>query len=512
MLGGAETAAAWSGRIARLPLLLRVAAAILAGAVLALGHAPYHLPLLSLAGAPVLAWLIHGARSPAIGALIAWTAGIGYFGLSLTWIVEPFQVDAARHGWMAPFALGFLAAGLALFWAGAGWGAARIRGGIGTRVLVLAAGLAIFEYLRSTILTGFPWALYAYGWVDTPVAHVAALVGPHATGALLLLAGLAIAPLRVVPVLAAAAGLAGAWTWGEMRLARTDPVETGLTVRLVQPNAEQHLKWRADRMQEFYDRQISATSALPAQGQPRPDVVIWPETAVPFLLGQRPDLLAGISRASGGAPVILGLRRQGEAIGWRNTLATIGPGGRITAAYDKHHLVPFGEYMPLSGLMVRLGLEGIASGFVGGFQSGPGPARLTVEGLPPFQPLICYEAIFPHEVLRGPARPGWLVQITNDAWFGTRSGPFQHIAQAQFRAIEQGLPLARSANTGISAMIDPLGRVMAALPLGIAGHIDAPLAAPLPPTPYARYGEAGFLILLCALAAFVAAGVRQQGT
>jgi apolipoprotein N-acyltransferase len=232
---------------------------------------------------------------------------------------------------------------------------------------------------------------------------------------------------------------------------------------------------------EFYRRHLELTRA-PAD--PRPDVVIWSETAVPFVLGQAPELQAESAAAALPGTLVLGIRRTEEGA-WFNSLAVLAPDGTATAVYDKHHLVPFGEYIPLAGWLARLPLETLTQA---GFSAGPGPRLLAAPGIPPFLPLICYEAIFPGG-LRADGRPAWLVQVTNDAWFGTASGPYQHFAQARVRAIEQGLPLARAANTGISAMVDPFGRVLARLDLGETGYVDALLPGELPPTWYSRIGD-----------------------
>jgi apolipoprotein N-acyltransferase len=255
-------------------------------------------------------------------------------------------------------------------------------------------------------------------------------------------------------------------------------------VRLVQPNAPQELKWRADMQALYYQRHLDLTAAEGA-----PDVVIWSETAVPFVLGYDGDYRAEIAAAAGDAPVILGIRRleaTPEAERWFNALAILGPGGAVKAVYDKHHLVPFGEYVPFADRIAGLGLETLTRA---GFTAGEGPRLIGAPGVPALLPLVCYEAIFPYAVRVPGGRPEWLVQVTNDAWFGTLAGPYQHFAQNRVRAIEQGLPLARAANTGISAMVDPFGRVTAAIPLGVAGGIDAALPGALPPTVYARMGD-----------------------
>jgi apolipoprotein N-acyltransferase len=214
-------------------------------------------------------------------------------------------------------------------------------------------------------------------------------------------------------------------------------------------------------------------------------VVIWSETAVPFVLGQAPELQAESAAAALPGTLVLGIRRT-EGGAWYNSLAALAPDGTVVAVYDKHHLVPFGEYIPLAGWLARLPLETLTQA---GFSAGPGPRLLAAPGVPPFLPLICYEAIFPGGLSAPEGRPEWLVQVTNDAWFGTASGPYQHFAQARVRAIEQGLPLARAANTGISAMVDPFGRVLARLDLGETGYVDALLPGDLPPTWYSRIGD-----------------------
>jgi apolipoprotein N-acyltransferase len=227
-------------------------------------------------------------------------------------------------------------------------------------------------------------------------------------------------------------------------------------------------------------------------------VTIWSETAVPFLLGRDLDFLAESAATAGPGRLILGIRRVEDAadgVRWFNSLAVLGSDGGTAAVYDKHHLVPFGEYIPLSGPLRRLGLPALTTLTESGFAAGPGPTVIAVPGVPPFLPLICYEAIFPHGLHAPEGRPEWLVQVTNDAWFGTASGPYQHLAQARVRAIEQGLPLARAANTGVSAMIDPYGRVIASLGLGEAGYVDAALPGALSITGYARLGDTPALIV-----------------
>lgn len=463
---------------------------------MALGQAPFDLPFLSLAALAGFLHLIH--LQPIRRAFwLGWLAGVGYFATAIHWIVEPFLVDIAQHGWMAPFALLFMAAGLALFWAVPVAATARLTGW--QHGLALACAWTLSEAARSVVFTGFPWALLGYIWVETPIAQAAAFVGPHMLGFATILLGAALSgtfqrPLRaVLPLLL----LGLAW----LGLSQRPPPQadlTDVTIRLVQPNAAQHLKWQPEMMQTFFDRQIAATSAPGS-----PDLVVWPEAAVPYLLHERPDLNAHIAKAAGpDTRVFLGIRHRVQddtGTRWFNSAALLAPDGAVAAQYDKHHLVPFGEFLPFRPLFDRFGLQALAANAGIFFAGEAGPAVIESGIAPPFQPLICYEAIFPNEILRGDNRPAWLLHVTNDAWFGNFSGPFQHLAQVRMRAIEQGLPVARAANTGISAMIDPYGRVLASLPFQTGGYLDNPLPEALPPTLYSKAGDWPFLTALAAL-------------
>ncbi len=476
-----------------LPGRMQALAALGLGGVMALGLAPFGLWWLTL---PAFALVIRLAlRGPA--AWIGWLAGVGYFGVGLSWIVDPFLVDAARDGWMAPFALLLMAAGLSLFWA--------LGFAIGVRaprpVLGLVAGLTAAEFLRGYVLTGFPWALVSHVWIDTPVAQVDALVGPFGLALLTTLVAALAARLEMRSLAGAGALVAAGWGYGVYALAQPDPAAPGLTFRLVQPDASQDAKWDPVHAETFYTRLMTATAA------PRKvDLVIWPETALPYLVEDNPDLPALIAAAGHGAPVVVGMQRVerygGDQVrGW-NSLKVYGTGGQEIATYDKHHLVPFGEYVPLGDLAYDwFGLGTFASQTGASYTPGPGAKVLDLgPTLGKVLPLICYEAVFPQD-LRVAERADWILQITNDAWFGTFSGPFQHAAQARLRAIEQGLPLVRVGNTGVTEVIDARGRITAALPFGTEGFLDAALPGSLAAPPYSRYGEVPALLLLacCAL-------------
>lgn len=482
-----------SQTIGRLTGKRQLVVAFLAGAFMGLAQAPWSLPYVYFLAIPVLFWLHGGAMSARRAALLGWIAGLAYFGLTLSWLVEPFLVHAASQGWMAPFALFFMAAGLSVFWAGA---FALARPG---NVPAFAAFWTLAELLRATVFTGFPWGLIAYAWVDTPLVQGASGIGVHGLGLLTVLGTVWLAGVLNRRWWQASAGVAIfalLWGWGAYRLAQ--PVlDRGVpfVVRIVQPNAAQDLKWLPEFMSVFFERQLT----LSGEGEMRPDLVIWPEAAVPFIPSQRPDLLQQMAEAAKGAQIVFGARRVDEQYRWYNGLFVLDAAGNISAQYDKHHLAPFGEYIPLSDVIAKTGIDWLVGLTGTGFTAGEGVAILEPAGIPAFLPLICYEAIFPQDARIAGQRPEWLLQVTNDAWFGKFSGPYQHLAQARVRAIEQGLPLARAANTGVSAMIGPYGRIRAMLAMGVSGRVDAILPAPLKPTIYSRTGDWGILGVVLAL-------------
>ncbi len=459
-----------------------------AGAVAALGQAPLLWSPAIILGLAAAIWLWACAETVRGAAWIGWAFGAGHFAVALVWIVEPFLIEPDRHGWMAPFALIFLAGGLALFWALA-FGVARWLALTGARAaLALVGAYAAVELLRAYVFTGFPWAMLVHGLIEGRAAQSAAVIGPHGlTLGLVLLVAVPVLLRRPVGLILPLALVI--WPLSPQGVA---PAPDAPLIRLVQPNATQALKWDPEMARVFYQRQISfsaaGTAAGTATGDARPALVVWPETAIPVWLDDAGDLLAQIGSAAA-APVLLGIQRYaGEKI--YNSAVLIGPDGAQRALYDKHHLVPFGEYVPFGNLMARFGIYGFAANDGQGFSAGPGPALIDLgPGLGRALPLICYEAVFPQDVNGAPERPNLLIALTNDAWFGEISGPYQHLVQARFRAIEQGLPMVRVANTGVSAMIDAEGRVTASVALNTAGWVDAPLPPARAITPYARFGD-----------------------
>lgn len=486
-----------------------LAAAGLAGTVAAFGQAPYDLPLLMLLGLSGAVWLVQARTTPWQAALTGWAFGTGYFAHALQWIVSPFMVDVARHGWMAPFALLFMAAGLALFWGLAFWLARRVSP---HRLLPLAMTWSLVEILRAYVFTGFPWAMPAQAFVGQASGQILGVTGPYGLNFVVFLAAILIGGARMTSLRRGSieTGLGALAALALLLPYSGGPSALGPgTVRLIQPNAAQKDKWDPEQIPVFFDRQLRLTATPLPEGGAAPDLVLWSETAIPYVLDRAAVPLAEISRAAGNAQVGLGIQRR-DAAGYYNSMVTLGAGGVVTQTYDKHHLVPFGEYMPLADLFARLNIFGLASRATSAYRAGPGAALMDFGDLGRALPLICYEAVFPHDVNAAPERPDFLIQITNDAWFGKGAGPRQHLAQARMRAIEQGLPLARAANTGISAMIDPRGRVLSALPLNEAGFIDATLPLPLPATLYSRTGDLPLTLVLLLSLAWVALSARRR--
>ncbi|WP_316015448.1 apolipoprotein N-acyltransferase [Roseobacter sp. HKCCA0434] len=497
-------AAAALARLRRWPRFL---VTLIAGGLLTFAQEPWGFWPGLLLGMPVIVWMWWARLGWKQAAWTGWTAGFGMMIVAFYWIAEAFLVDIARHGWLIPIAVGGLAAGLALFWAAA-FALARVlapRPGV-ISVIALALSLTLLEMARTYVLTGFPWGLLAYGWMETPLAQLSALIGPHMLGLVTVLMGalLACAGRASWPTLVSAALLLGGWQIGAARLPDGPaPLrEDGFTARVVQPNAPQREKWLPERAPVFYN------NALDASRGGDYDVILWPETSVPQRI-ETPVVQFGpylygwqdISDATGGRPAIIGTRRLEEEpdwLNWFNSLAVVGRNGEILAQYDKHSLVPGGEFMPFDRQFARLGIRTIATESRGGYVPGSGPATLDVADMPRVLPLICYEAIFPHEANPDGPRAEWIGQITNDAWFGRSSGPWQHLAQVRYRAIEQGLPVARSANTGISGFIDPYGRMTQTLGIGEQGWLEQVLPAPISRPPYSRSGDLPGLVLLLA--------------
>lgn len=491
-------------------------AALLLGALAAGSLPPVDMTPVLLISFPGLVWLSDGNSGVKSAFALGWSFGFGFFIAGLYWIAAALFVDIGQFWWLVPFAVAGVPAGLAIFTATAlavshvlcRW----LRLGGTERILALVFCWAGAEWLRGHILTGFPWNLLGYAWSGAFPGAIAMLQAASLTG----IYGLSLLTVLVACLPARLGDFSGRrWTavgaailliavpagWGAYRLSQGHPGNVpGVTLRLVQPSIPQSLKNDPAQLMGNF-RRLFALSTEPST--PPPSAIIWPEDAAPPFLDRDSGARQAIAQA---APpdgyVIAGTTRTDPPPAapthiW-NSLAAIDHQGGIRASYDKFHLVPFGEYVPLRGI---LPIQKITPGTID-FSAGDGPHTITLPGLPPFSPLICYEAIFPGAVVDPRHRPDWLLNITDDAWYGVTSGPFQHVAIARLRAVEEGLPLARDGDNGISAMFDPYGRVVKRLDLNAVGDLDVALPRALPPTLYSRIGDLPFALGLLLVAVY----------
>jgi apolipoprotein N-acyltransferase len=441
---------------------------------------------------------------------IGWAYGAGFFLIGLYWIGYAFLVDAEQHAWQLPFVAVLMPGGLGLFFAAGALLCMLLWRPGAQRIFAFALIFGVIEWLRGHVLTGFPWNLPAYGWAGSlAIMQSMAVFGAYGLSLLTLLFGASLAMLvrghdGRVRWLPATMGLffVALWANGQARLLMaSDAIVAGVHLRVVQPDTPQPEKYDRRLTVRNWRRLIDISGA---PGKVAATHIIWPEAAPPFPLAGVPEALADIAQLTGDSRVLLTGEVRIDATGpvtrYYNSFAMFGPHGKLLGTADKFHLVPFGEYLPYEQMLRSIGVTEIAADT--GFSSGPGPQTFSVPGAPAVGPLICYEVIFPQSVT-GEPRPAWLVNMTDDSWFGPNTGPKQHLLIARARAIEEGLPITRAANSGISAVIDPYGRIKASLDLGMRGVIDSELPAALPATPFARYGNAILLalFLLCAGAA-----------
>jgi apolipoprotein N-acyltransferase len=502
----------------------RALIAFVAGALSALAMAPFSFwPILFLTF-PILIWLIDGAGAGRWGgtgtaAAAGWCFGFGYFVAGLYWVGYAFLVDAPTFGWLLPFAVIGLPAYLAIFTA-FGAALARIlwsRGAL--RILAFGVAMTAAEWLRGHVLTGFPWNAFGYALAaPLPLAQSASLLGLWGLTFIAIVVFASPATLTDdraeterpwLPFVFGVAVLAGLGGWGMLRLARTPTqLVDKVHLRIMQPNLQQDVRFNYAAKQDVMNRYLAlsdrATSENPL-GVKDVTVLIWPESAFPFFLAREAGALAQIAALlSHGTVLITGAVRVAEPVNPKdpqvyNSIYVLDQTGSLVALYDKIHLVPFGEYLPFQHLLEELGLQALTKQR-GGFVAGDLRKPMTIPGAPPALPLICYEIVFPGAAVSS-QRPGWIVNVTNDGWFGISTGPYQHFQQARLQAIEEGLPLVRAANTGISAVVDPLGRVINSLPLGQEGVIDSPLPRAIRAPLYARAGNAPAAIMV--VAAFI---------
>jgi len=498
----------------------RAVVALAAGALSSFAMAPFNAWPVLFVTFPAMVWLIDGAgagrlRGVPAAAMAGWWFGLGYFVPGLYWIGYAFLVDASTFAWLMPFAVVGLPAYLALF-AALGFALARlIWTRDASRILALAVTLTASEWLRGHVLSGFPWNAFGYALSEPlALAQTASLIGLWG------MTFLAVAIFASPAVLIDGKSHRRAWMtpgiaillliamgiFGAVRMTLHPTVSVAnVKLRIMQPNLQQDERFnysaKASVMQKYLALSDRSTGPQ-STGVRDATILIWPESAFPFFLTREGDAMAQIAELlPKGTVLITGAVRAPDVPPGTpitrayNSIYLIGDDGGILSVYDKLHLVPFGEYLPFQNLMEELGFEQLTK-MRGGFIPGTRRRTMEVPRAPRMLPLICYEVIFPSDAMTGDDRPGWIVNLTNDGWFGISTGPYQHLQQARLRAIEQGLPLVRAANTGISAVIDPLGRIVAQLGLGREGVLDSSLPAAIPPTLYARTGNMPTIIVI----------------
>jgi apolipoprotein N-acyltransferase len=497
--------------------------AIGAGVVATLAHAPFQLTPLYAVALVILVWLLDAAsarkdRLRAAFGVGLWF-GLGHFCTGVYWISSAFLVDADAWGplWGVPAVLG-LAGVLALFWAFGAMLAMLAWTRDLRRIPVFAVALFVSEWLRGHMFGGLPWLLPGYVWPPgEPVSQMASLIGIYGLSLLTLFFFAAPAAIldssvsagrRFAPTVIAALLIGMMWGWGAQRMARApiEPPGAQAIIRVADSGLSQVEKWqgRADQEWRVLDRYLEASGA-PEDNNAA--VVIWPEGAVPvvnFFMLENPEFLDALGRGLGDRVLITGLSRREatpDGIALYNSAAVIdGVSGvpRLSQIYDKNRLVPFGEFIPLWSLVSTFNIAPLQR-IGAGFEPGDPPTRLVVPEAPPAVVLICYEAIFPDLIPRGEERPGWIVSVTNDAWFGNGTGPWQHYAMARYRAIEEGLPMARAASGGISAIVDAYGRAIREA-RGDVLYAEAQLPLALAETPYSKWGRLCVALLLVIIA------------
>lgn len=499
----------------------RVLLAMVLGALAALALPPLYVIPILIPAFTGLVWMIDGARNWRVALGIGLCFSMGHLTAGLYWVANALLTKPEEFGLLAPLAPVGLAAILAP-WPAAACALARLapRSGIG-RVLTLAGAWTLMEWVRGWAWTGFPWNLIGSVWAfSDAMLQGAAVIGTYGLSLVTVAAAAMPAVLtqpharlsrRWLPVVAVWAVLLLLLAFGEARIAAVGDtgVVDGVWLRLVQGNIPQNLKWRRELVDKHLATQIRLGSA---PSEPAPTHVLWSEAAAPLFLAEDRARLAQVGAGTPpGGLTLLGTLRTAPADPSRfqvwNSMLAVDDRGTVVDWYDKSHLVPFGEFMPLGNL---LGLGSIAGGMAD-FSRGSGVRTLRLPGLPPVGPLICYEVIFPGAVVDPDDRPQWLFNLTNDGWYGYSTGPFQHLVAARLRAVEEGLPVVRVANTGISAIIDPLGRVVAELGLGKQGVVDGPLPLPLTgQTVFSRTGPWGGLGLALLLMGIGVAVSRRR--
>ena len=493
------------------------------------GHAPFFLWPLSLLAITGFIWLLDGAgktsRPVRNGALVSWYFGLGQFLAGMYWIAFAFIERGPEFIWLIPFALFFLAGGLALFWLLAGAVAMKFWSRSASRILVFVCCFFAAEWLRGHVFTGLPWNHPGLIWpAGGAISQIASLVGAWGLALFTLFMLAAPAALvwsrdgsvaRTIPSIIALILFSGLFATGLARLEKTEiTFVKNVKLRVIQAQIDQSEKWDPKNQQKIIDHYLDLSSK---DGLENITHIVWPEGALPLLLLENPDVLEQMAVLFADGPILLsGITRrevtEDQQILFRNSLVALSFHGGIPAlemVYDKYHLTPFGENLPFGKLLAASGIKALTP-LGGGFTAGPGPVTTRIPGAPAVSPQICYESIFAGLTPGGKDRPKWIVNVTNDSWFGPTTGPKQHIQQVKYRAIEEGLPIIRSASSGISGVIDPLGRLITKTPVNTNASIDSKLPEALQATLFSKINSISLVLWLLLVLATAGLQIRRQ--
>lgn len=513
-----------ANRIMLLWGIRRAALAVLAGAFAALAMPPFSFVAALFVSFTLLVWLMDGsATEPGAGFLarsrstfsLGWLFGFGYFVAGLWWLGNALLVEADEFAWALPLAILGLPAFLALYYGLATWIAGLVWSDGFGRLAALGLGFGLAEWLRGFLLTGFPWNAIGYGVMPIPLMMQSdRIIGLFGMSALTVFVAAApalfgtrrgmLGGLSIALLLACAHLGYGAYSLSQVPLQGPSDGQD-VSIRIVQPAIDQARKMDINDRVAVFEEHLALSSLPPKPGARRPDIIIWPETSVPFILTQYRDALVRIADVlQDGQILIAGVVRiedaaPGQPSRYYNSIYAIDSQGQILSAADKVHLTPFGEYLPFEAFFNSLGIGNIVD-MPGGFSAGTAHSLLTLPSGQSFYPLICYEAIFPDEITSAIAASSAILNITNDAWFGNTPGPYQHFQQSRLRAVETGIPLIRAANSGISAQVDPLGRIVKQIPFDQRGVMDSTVGR-LSVSKWNNYGrQNNFWLIILSLA------------
>ncbi|MEM0899882.1 MAG: apolipoprotein N-acyltransferase [Pseudomonadota bacterium] len=489
----------------------RLAVAFIAGAIASLATAPFHFFVVCFFAFPVLIFLLDGCvpalnrgivRRAMPSFLTGWAFGFGYFLFGVWWLANALLVEASDFIWFIPLAVAGLPAVLAIFY---GLATALARAfwsdGLG-RIFVFAAFFGLGELARSYAATGFPWNAIGYAITPTPImmqsASLIGIDGLNYVAALLFALPAAFADRQARPVFVALLliiPLGAIVSFGAYRLSQADNSTEGTILRIVQPSIDQSTKTGGRDLDGQFQTLLDLTDAEPADDQREPDIVLWPETAVPYLLTQAPQAVAAIAdRLNDGQTLLTGAVRLATTAEdanprYYNSITVLDDTGVITGSSNKVHLVPFGEYLPFRGLLESMGLRAIAAADRG-YTAGDRREILTASGGISVYPLICYEATFPRHAVAAAGDADIIISVSNDAWYGNTPGPHQHFFQSRLRAVETGIPMVRAANSGMSGAFDAHGRnLIEPLALSLQASVDVGLPASTVETLYTSQGK-----------------------